>query len=226
MATQTSPNMNIVVPIASSELGPAWASELQTALYTTIDQHTHASGKGIAITPSGLNINADLPFGSTNNATLLRTVRLVLQAANPSLGTDIGCIYEGPTGDLWYNDSSGAQIQLTANHTVKSASALTGPVVGTTRTVTTTYTVDSITPDYDLYCDTTGGAFTVTLPTATVGRQLAIIDAKGNFGTANLTVTTTGGAKIAGLSTVKVLSAPWSVFQLKSNGTDWFGGGA
>jgi hypothetical protein len=217
----TSPNMTIVVPIPSVQTGPQWATDLYNALYTTIDQHNHQSGKGVPINSAAIVINADLSWAGFN-ITTLRTARFQLQASNPSLGTDIGCLYEGPTGDLWYNDSSGAQIQLTASHAIKSASALTGPVTGTTRNISTTYTIDSITPDYELYASTSGGAFSVTLPAPTAGRQLLLHDGGYSFGTSALTLVQHASEKISGVAASKVLSATGATYLISSNGTDWW----
>jgi hypothetical protein len=111
MSTQTSPNMGIVVPVVSSELGPAWATELFNALIATIDAHNHTSGKGVQVPTAGININADLGFGGFN-ATNFRSVRLANQGSPLALGPDIGCLYESG-GELWYNDSSARQVKLT-----------------------------------------------------------------------------------------------------------------
>jgi YbbR domain-containing protein len=41
----------------------------------------------------------------------------------------------------------------------------------------------------NLFADTSGGAFTITLPASpSIGNQVKIIDAEGTFGTNNLTV--------------------------------------
>jgi hypothetical protein len=223
MSTNTSPSMGIVVPVVLSEPGPAWATEIYNALFTTIDGHDHTAGKGKLITPPAMNINADLTFASFN-ATTLRSARFAVQAAPLALGPDIACLYSSPTGtgDLYWNDSSGAQIRLTQNHLPANTPAFTGPVTGTGRTVTTTYTVDSITSDYALFADTTGGAFNMTLPTPTAQRMLRIIDVKGNFQTAALTLVPHGAEKINGLNANKVLTAQWSQWEIISNGTDWF----
>lgn len=228
MTTQASPNMNLVLPVVGSELGPAWANELFTALYSVVDQHNHTAGKGVLIPSAALGINADLPFAGFN-ATGLRTVRLNLQGANPSLGADINVLYSGPTGDLWYNNNAGTQIRITSGGAVfnpGNPTGLVGPVTGTQRTVTTTYTIDSISGDYCIFADTTGGAFTTTLPVATAGRVLRIFDSKGHFAVANLTLAPHGVEKINGIAANKVLSAAWSDWEIISNGTDWFVSGS
>jgi len=219
--TVTSPNMTIVVPVVLTDPGPDWASRLYTALFTTVDAHDHTAGNGKTLRTTSMTVDADFPFAAFN-ATGLRTIRFNVQVSNPALGSDIDCLYVGTTGDLWYNNNAGTQIQLTANGVVKSASALTGPVTGTVRTVTTTYTVDSISSDYALFADTTGGAFNVTLPIPTNGRSMVIVDVKGNFGTNAVTLVPVSAAKINGLSSNRPLSSPWATYELTSNGTDWF----
>lgn len=114
-----SPNMNLPVPVVSVDPGPDWATNLNSCLQD-IDQHTHASGSGVQVTPSGLNINADLPFGN-NNAITLRSVRFTAQSTtlNPA-GTDVGCLYVSGV-DLYFNDLNGnPAIQVTASGAVNA----------------------------------------------------------------------------------------------------------
>jgi hypothetical protein len=115
-----SPNMNLVVPDVGAEIGPLWAQDIN-ASFAIIDQHTHASGSGLQINPAGLNINSDLPFGS-NNATLLRSVRFSPQPSPLGLPADIGCLYE-TGGNLYFNDASGNQIQITKAGSVFASSS-------------------------------------------------------------------------------------------------------
>jgi hypothetical protein len=169
---------------------------------------------------SAIAVNADFPFVGFN-ATGFRSTRYNSQGGTLVLGTDLGCIYNNG-GNLYWNNNAGTPVQITNAAAVNSASALTGPVVGTVRTVTTTYTVDSITPDYELYADTTGGAFNVTLPTPTNGRLLVIVDVKLNFATANLTLVPHSAEKINLVAANLGLSANGGRYSVESNGTDWF----
>ncbi len=120
MSTIITPNMNLIVPVVGVEPGPQYASDLNASL-TLIDQHNHTPGFGELIPPSGLNINADLPFNS-NNATLLRSVRFVSQSAPLALVTDLDCLYVS-NGQLYYNDASGNQIKITNNGAVNATIA-------------------------------------------------------------------------------------------------------
>lgn len=85
----TSPNMNLPVPIPGITPGPAWAQYLAQSL-NQIDSHNHSFGQGVQIQPNGLNISSDLTFNG-NNATQLRTTRFSPQAspignASPDVG--------------------------------------------------------------------------------------------------------------------------------------------
>lgn len=102
--------MGLPIPIVSQDPGPTYATNVNTCL-TTIDSHDHSTDKGVPITPSGMNITADLPFGG-NNVTQARSVRFSSQPAPISGISDIGCVYESGV-DLYYNDGDGNQVRLT-----------------------------------------------------------------------------------------------------------------
>ena len=118
------PNMNLPNPVPTVAPGPAWAQYISSC-FDDIDQHDHSVGKGVRITPNGMNISSDLSFND-NNAIVLRSVRFLSQSGTLSDPTDIGCLYE--TGvDLWYNDGAGNQIRITQGGTVTGA---TGTITG------------------------------------------------------------------------------------------------
>lgn len=125
----TSPNMNLTVPTVSLDPGPDWAQNLNTSL-AAIDSHDHSGGKGVTVTPSGLNINADLPFNA-NNLISARSVRLFTNVVQPVLATDLGCLYRFGT-DLYFNDGDGNQIRMTQSGSVSGSSGtITGLPSGT-----------------------------------------------------------------------------------------------
>lgn len=109
--TTTTPNMNLILPDVGSTVGPTWATELNTA-YDLIDSHDHSSGKGIAITPSGLNISSDLSFAQ-NNATNLRTTRFFNNSSFTGGINDKTCLY-ALNNELFYVDGSGNTVQITS----------------------------------------------------------------------------------------------------------------
>lgn len=135
----------------------------------------------------------------TINSTPVTTTGVVENARFASTGSTIG-----------------PQSASTAIHQIN------GGINGTVRTSSSNVTVDTTTTDYIIFADTSGGAFTVTLPTPTAGRILFIKDSTGSFNTNNLTVARHAAEKIEGLAASKLLTTNWGSYQFTSNGTDWF----
>ena len=108
--TIVDPNMNFELPVVSGTLGPAWATMLNAAM-TVVGSHDHSTGNGVKITPSGLNINTDLPLTS-NNLTLVRSVRFSSQSSAIAEVTDLTAVYV-LNGNLIYKNDSGDDVQIT-----------------------------------------------------------------------------------------------------------------
>ena len=91
-------------------------------------------------------------------------------------------------------------------------------------TKTANYTI--LSTDSTIFADTSGGAFSLTLPSpaALAGKIYRIIDTTGFFGTNNLTLARSSTEKIEGLASSKVLQTNWGWFNVTTNGTDWFVG--
>jgi len=102
-----SPNMQLPVPVTGVAPGPEWA-DLLNACMAKIDGHDHTPGLGVKITPSGLNISADLPLNA-NNLTLTRSVQFLSQGAPIP---DLASIYVNGV-DLYFNDLSGNPVRIT-----------------------------------------------------------------------------------------------------------------
>lgn len=85
-------------------------------------------------------------------------------------------------------------------------------------TKTANYTVTN--KDLRLYVDSSGGAFTLTLPSSpTTNKELEIIDSVGSCSTYNVTINGNGN-NIIGSSTL-VMSTDYEGFHLSWNGTQW-----
>jgi hypothetical protein len=115
MSNVVSPNMNLIIPGVGAEAGPDYALDVNSSL-TLIDQHDHSIGKGVQITPAGININTDLPFNSNSALSLLNvaftsqsTATTTLQALSVAPGGESPAIQ-----DLWYTDSMGNKVQITS----------------------------------------------------------------------------------------------------------------
>jgi hypothetical protein len=194
--TVTSPNMNIVVPVNLTDPSPDWGARIQAAFFATVDAHDHSSGKGVQITPAGMNINADLSFGGFNE-TNTRSTRYVSQVAPLALGSDVGCVYVS-NGELWYNDLASHQVQLTNAGAVQSA-----PQAFVVKTVTTSYTILS-TDNFQLFYYLSNTAATaIALPssaTVAAGRAYYFADRDGNGAANALTISPNGSDTINGIN--------------------------
>jgi len=125
MATyNNSVNMSLPIPVVGNDPGPDYALNIDNCL-TIIDSHDHSTGKGVQVTPAGLNISSDLTFNG-NNATAVRSTRFLTQGAPLSLSSDLGCLYVSGV-DLYYNDENGNQIRMTQGGSV---SGPTGSITG------------------------------------------------------------------------------------------------
>lgn len=103
--------MNLTLPVVTTTPGPEWASLLNAAL-TTVDAHDHSDDKGTQVTPAGLNINATLQFND-EDAVELRSTRYTDHLAPIADIADAACVFVSG-GDLYYNNSAGTAIQITA----------------------------------------------------------------------------------------------------------------
>lgn len=113
------PNMNLTLPTPTVTPGPTYATQNNTA-FDAVDSHDHTTGKGVQVPSAGIGINDDLTMNGYN-LTTVRTVRYDSQSAGLGDATDIGCVYVAG-GNLFFNDISGTQIQLTAGGALNAAS--------------------------------------------------------------------------------------------------------
>lgn len=197
-----SSNMNLPVPIVGTEPGPDWATDINACM-SAIDSHDHSTGKGVQITPSGININTNLPFAG-NNATTMRSVRFTSQTAPLATASDVGCIYESGV-DLYYNDGNGNQVRITNGGSVTGAAGtITGLPSGTAsasfaagiftfNSATSTRATMSVGPIVMTTSPATGSVtfqssgslavdYTLTLPTAAPSNhQVPVSDGSGNL---------------------------------------------
>lgn len=115
----TTPNMTLDLPVVSTTPGPTWATAVNEA-FDTVDTHDHSTGNGVKITPTGLNINADLPLNE-NNLTEVRSVRFEDQGTVQTDATDLGCL-QLVGGDLWWVNGNGTGVQITSGAGLSFAS--------------------------------------------------------------------------------------------------------
>jgi len=192
-------NLGLQKPEPSVTIGPRWAQMLND-LIDVIDAHDHTAGKGKLITTSALDINADLDF-QDNDATSLRSTRYRLGSGVLSEPDDKGCVYV-KDGNLYYNNSAGAAVQVTAGTSV--VSSITGAFTATTPGAYP-YTVTAGDAQRILLVNTTA-ARTINLPLATTALLFAIKDISGQASTNNISVVPNGTDTIDGVNATRTLN--------------------
>jgi hypothetical protein len=219
MASTISPNMNLIVPTVGSEPGPNYALDINSSL-TLIDQHDHSPGRGVQITPAGININSNLSFN--DNALLnLNYESFIAQASVPT--TVLQAISVAPVSsinELFYTDSNGNSTQITKNGSVNAiASSIPGEsyVAGTfiwtqaqssLPTTPANFDIGSITIRPNVAMTTNGvvlgppsgisSQYGINLPLLPVGTPAFLtIDTSGNISSSPSTVAGITGANIA-----------------------------
>lgn len=121
--TTTTPNMNLVKPDVLSTPAPTWAS-LLNAVFDAVDSHDHSTGKGVKITPSGMNISNDLAINS-NNLTSIRTTRFTNLSSWSPTSSDLACFYV-LNNEIYFRDGVGNNVKITNNGSLNiSISTLT-----------------------------------------------------------------------------------------------------
>lgn len=133
------PNMNLPIATVGVTQSPDWAEIINQSM-SLIDQHNHASGNGVPIDPSGMNISSDLDFLS-NNAIGLRSVRFNSQVSPLSGVMDLDCAYVSGV-DLYYNDGNGNQVRITQGGNVAGSS---GSISGLTSPASASYVAGNAT---------------------------------------------------------------------------------
>lgn len=199
MTLPATTNLGLLRPEPSVTDGPLWAQMINDAL-NVIDDHDHTSGKGKLVPTAGLNIDADLDF-QNHDATSLRSTRYQLGTSVLAESADKGCVYV-KDGNLYYNNSAGASVQITSGTSV--VSAITGAFTATTPGAYP-YTVTAGDAQRILLVNTTA-ARTINLPLATTALLFAIKDISGQASTNNISVVPNGANTIDSVAATKTLN--------------------
>lgn len=141
--TITSANMSLPIPIQGVDTGPDYALNINTCLQV-LDAHDHSNGKGVLITPAGLDLNTDL----TLNNNSLTAVKAVTFLSQTSFSTNKSFYVIG--NEVYYRDGAGNEVQITNSGSVNAgAGSITGLPSGTASVVFDsigkTYTFESAT---------------------------------------------------------------------------------
>lgn len=199
--TTTTTNMLLELPIPSVTPGPKYATVLKAALIR-IDEHDHTENNGKRITPGALELSSDVDF-LNNNLNNVRSVRLQNQTANLNGVADV-CAPYTYLGDLWYNNGSGAAVQITAGSTVLATA-------GTANIWSQTSTNSNLTiqpsDGFSKILLNNSGSINVNLPAANgvgAGRFYVISD---NTGSSTAVLVPSGSDQINGAGSTTLSSA-------------------
>ncbi len=219
--------MNLILPNVgvNGETGPQYALEQNQDLLI-IGSHNHGPGSGVQITPTGLNINTNLPFNN-NSAIGLYSI----QFSAPASSSVLTSLYTnaqsgGGITDLFYNDGAGNIIALTkAGEVNATIASLPGEsysggtftwVQGDGSTTPANFDIGSVTIRPNTAGTTNGvvlgppsaisSQYNIQLPIVPGSTSFLTIDSSGNMGTTlttsladsvGTTMTSTGANAVA-----------------------------
>lgn len=213
------PNMNLSLPIVSVTVGPDWANDINTAL-ETVDSHDHSSGKGVKITPAGLDINTTLDI---QNQILYNFQAVRFQAQPAALtGASFANALHSVNGNLYFTNSAGTAVQLTSGGSIVSSPGSASVFEQTA--VNTNLTIGPSDTYVTLLVDTTASRI-ITLPLASAvssGRIYIIKDVSGQSEANNITVQRAGSDVIDGDTSI-VLSSNYGSWTISGDSvSSWY----
>lgn len=212
-------NMNLNLPSPTITLGPAWATQLVTAL-ERLDEHDHSSGRGVKITPAGLNINTNLDI---NNNIFFNFQAIRFRSQNSALtGAANANALQSVNGNLYFTNGSGSSIQITDGGSIVSSPGSAS--IFATTAVSSDVTISNSDTFVYLIVDTSATR-TITLPLASgvsAGRLYIIKDSDGTAEANNITIDTQGSDTVDGASSA-VLDSNFGSWTIVGDGTSaWY----
>lgn len=209
--TQAFRFITTLIRLGSTYQGSVW--RMTTAGAITID----TTATTWVVTPLAVNastVTGTLPIA--NGGTGQTSASAAFDGLSP-MTTQYDLIIGGASG-------TGTRLPKGANGTHLTTQ---GGVVAWTSDPTP-YVISTVSSNTSAACgttylaDTSGGAFTITLPAPVSGCYVGIVDATGTFDTNNLTLAPNGGEKIVYVAASKVLSTFGYSHIFFTQGTDWF----
>lgn len=211
--------MNLELPTPTVTPGPEWASAQNTA-FELVDSHDHSVGKGVKITPSGLNLDADLDLQS-NKVYALKSTQYDNQVLTLTGASNARSVYSYQNNLYWTN-GSGVAVQITDGSSVVSVPSTVQ--AWQYNSFSTDVTISGADPYVFLSMDCSAPRV-VTLPAASSvapGRFYLIKDATSQSETNTLSLQVTGADTIDGAAFYDVKS-DGALIAVTTNGLDtWF----
>ena len=213
--TQTLTNKTLTTPVLTTPIANA-GIQLKNAATSAgflefFEDSDNGTNKTTLIGPaSTANVTLTLPSATDTLVAKATTDTLTNKTINASqlinATVSIAKLSNGTDGNLISYDANGAAVAVatgSATQVLTSAGAGAPPVFadaagGGTEwqaVKTANYTAAA---GQGVFANTTGGAFTLTLPAGTLGDEIAFIDYAGTFDTNALTIAANGSEKILG----------------------------
>lgn len=133
MADEITPNMGLTSPDIGGDPG-TWGT-LINANNVIVDDHNHAAGNGVLVPAAGLDIDDDLDFQSH----LIENITGAIFTTSASPGNHSVWV-KTSTGDLYYTNGSGAQVQVTSGSTINVS--VVGGITGDYASVSASFYYD------------------------------------------------------------------------------------
>lgn len=244
MFTMQSSSMNLPIPVVGQEAGPQYAIDVNNC-FTLVDGHDHSPGRGVPITPAGMNINANLNFN--DNAAINLNYTAFLPGASPSSAFEsLSSAPVSSINELFYTDNNGTVTQITANGVVNAvAAAIPGEsyAAGTFIWTQTQSSLPTTPANFDIgsivlrpnSANTAFGvtlappggissAYTITLPLIPSSPQVLLLDTSGTItpvapGTSGQVLTSNGAAAPAFLNPAAATPLVPTITPLLSTGS-------
>jgi len=207
-------NMNLDLPTVSTTLGPEWASDLNAA-FEAVDEHDHSTGKGLKITPAGMDISSDLDMKDND----LQNALTLNISSGASVDTAKTSTLQRIGQNLYWVNSSGTSVQITSGSSIVSpgSGAFSVGIPGSYP-----YSVTSGDDTKVLVVDTTS-ARTLNLPAATTQMHFIVKDGDNLAMTNNVSVVPDGSDTIDGLNSTYTIDTESSAFHFISDGVSaWY----
>ena len=229
--TSTTTNMLLVLPTPGQQLGPTWATNLNTAL-ELVDAHDHTSGKGKPIGVAAITIDGDVDFKPSTTAypaANLSYLSFSNQDTAYAAANAVRLFSATATGELFWNDNDGNQIQLTAGGAL-NASGVESNRFAFYATELSGAGPTAINESHgkSVYmANTTSGVVGITLPAVgtVAGRFFTIKDIGGNAATNNITISvqTSASETVDGATSYVIASNYGSAtFISRGNSSSWY----
>lgn len=145
----------VALPTVSVTPGPLWAATLNQIL-TLVEGHGHTGSDETRITPSAININADLTFNTAYRALNLKSSQYATQSSAPAGGTFARGIYvvtNGGVSDLYYDNGTTAIAITNGNAIVPTGTGAANGFYGDYASVVAKAYFDNSTNQYRFFKD-------------------------------------------------------------------------